>query len=239
MIDSLIYNRTKFVKESEYIKRYVGRTITKGANVYTYTFHSDGRFYGTQVGNTTDYQSTGTIAYQVDCGDGDVYVAVQSKKTPQFFKLSEFLQNGGVSHSHLIHLYHAVSRFRKEISMAIDHLIFNKLKWCSMSFDEHSINMPNKVKTKLYQAFINMKLSDNVMTTADTGVLYFLQPTVVNVVGKITVGGKTFYQIEGSIPCTSDLGGNVQDHSQTVTSGIVIADNVDVIRGGKTYLTHW
>lgn len=123
--------------------------------------------------------------------------------------------------------------------MAIDHLIFNKLKWCSMNFDEHSINMPNKVKTQLYQAFINMKLSDNVMTTADTGVLYFLQPTVVNVVGKITVGGKTFYQIEGSIPCTNDLGGNVQDHSQTVTSGIVIADNVDVIRGGKTYLTHW
>ena len=106
-----------------------------------------------------------------------------------------------------------------------------------MNFDEHSINMPNKVKTKLYQAFINMKLSDNVMTTADTGILYFLQSTVVNVVGKITVGGKTFYQIEGSIPCTSDLGGNVQDHSQTVTSGIVIADNVDVIRGGRNHLT--
>lgn len=139
MIDSLIYNRTKFVKESEYIKRYVGRTITKGANVYTYTFHSDGRFYGTQVGNTTDYQSTGTIAYQVDCGDDDVYVAVQSKKTPQFFKLSEFLQNGGVSHSPLIHLYHAVSRFRKEISMALSYLLFNKLKWFNVADNADSM----------------------------------------------------------------------------------------------------
>ena len=93
-IDHLVFNRTKFVKESEYIKRYVGHTITKGADVYTYAFHSDGTFYGTQVGNTTNY-STGTIAYQVDCGDNDVYVAVQSRNTPQFFKVSEFLQNGG------------------------------------------------------------------------------------------------------------------------------------------------
>ena len=95
MIDHMIYNRTKFVKESEYIKRYVGRTITKGANVYTYALHSDGRFYGTQVGHTADYQPTGTIVYQLDCGDDNVYVAVESDKTPQFFKLSEFLQNGG------------------------------------------------------------------------------------------------------------------------------------------------
>ena len=149
MIDSLIYNRTKFVKESEYIKRYVGRTITKGANVYTYTFHSDGRFYGTQVGNTTDYQSAGTIAYQVDCGDGDVYVAVQSKKTPQFFKLSEFLQNGGVSRSPVICLYHAASRLRKEISM-VDHLLFDRSKWIK-DLVGTSVTVPTNIN--LYKSY--------------------------------------------------------------------------------------
>ena len=185
MIDSLIYNRTKFVKESEYIKRYVGRTITKGANVYTYTFHSDGRFYGTQVGNTTDYQSTGTIAYQVDCGDDDVYVAVQSKKTPQFFKLSEFLQNGGVSHSPLIHLYHAVSRFRKEISM-VDHLLFDRSKWIKDPVGT-SVTVPTSIN--LYQSY-----GDDVKKIKS----YTGKNTVCRVLAKriycaVEIDGQTYY----------------------------------------------
>ena len=108
MLDHLLFNRSKFYPiddnadlitagSQKLVKSYIGRKATVGAPVECYTTESDGMKHRYQDGqvNVGD-----TVTNQVIDKNNEIWLSVDNKQfldshPRPFFKLSEFLSNGG------------------------------------------------------------------------------------------------------------------------------------------------
>lgn len=110
MIDHLVFGQKDWFQDDDkrYMKNYVGKKITKYAYATGDMLHSDGTFNPNQ--SAANCSVGDTIIFQLDIGDGNIYVAVDHQSRVQFFNLTQMLQNGGVLGSHLTHLYQAFKR---------------------------------------------------------------------------------------------------------------------------------
>ena len=106
-IDHLVFNRLKWFNVADnadnitagsqkFIKNYIGRKATAGAAVACYTMQTDMEYFirSVQV-NVGD-----TITYQIINKNNEIWLSVDNDaflhSSPRpFFKLSEFLSNGG------------------------------------------------------------------------------------------------------------------------------------------------
>ena len=107
MLDHLLFNRSKFypiddntdlitADSQKFVKSYIGRKATVGAVVACYTMQTDMEYFirSVQV-NVGD-----TITYQIINKNNEIWLSVDNDaflhSSPRpFFKLSEFLSNGG------------------------------------------------------------------------------------------------------------------------------------------------
>ena len=107
MLDHLLFNRSKFYPIDDYtdlitagsqkfVKSYIGKKATAGAVVACYTMQTDMEYFirSVQV-NVGD-----TITYQIINKNNEIWLSVDNDaflhSSPRpFFKLSEFLSNGG------------------------------------------------------------------------------------------------------------------------------------------------
>lgn len=108
MLDHLLFNRSKFYPIDDYtdlitadsqkfVKSYIGKKATAGAPVQCYETESEGMRYFFQGGqvNVGD-----TVTNQVIDKNNEIWLSVDNAKflgahPRPFFKLSEFLSNGG------------------------------------------------------------------------------------------------------------------------------------------------
>lgn len=107
MLDHLLFNRSKFYPIDDYtdlitadsqkfVKSYIGRKATAGAVVACYTMQTDMEYFISNVPvNVGD-----TITYQIINKNNEIWLSVDNAKflgahPRPFFKLSEFLSNGG------------------------------------------------------------------------------------------------------------------------------------------------
>lgn len=106
-IDHLVFNRLKWFNVADnadnitagsqkFIKSYIGKKVTAGAVVACYTMQTDMEYFirSVQV-NVGD-----TITYQIINKNNEIWLSVDNDaflhSSPRpFFKLSEFLKNGG------------------------------------------------------------------------------------------------------------------------------------------------
>lgn len=122
MIDHLLFDRLKWVKDSDHVKNYVGLRLTKDVSIERYTFHSDGKIYKYQGDPESPSVDVDTLLTgdQVDreVVDGkEIYIRTyNTPKGTSLYKVSDILQNGGVSYSPLIRLYHAVSQLEGRLA---------------------------------------------------------------------------------------------------------------------------
>ena len=107
MLDHLLFNRSKFypiddntdlitADSQKFVKSYIGRKATAGAVVTCYETDNDMKYFiqGAQV-NVGD-----TVTYQIIDKNNEIWLSVDNAyfldaHPRPFFKLSEFLSNGG------------------------------------------------------------------------------------------------------------------------------------------------
>ena len=107
MLDHLLFNRSKFYPindnadsitagSQKFVKSYIGKKATVGAPVSCYTMQTDMEYFISNVPvNVGD-----TITYQIINKNNEIWLSVDNRKflnsyPRPFFKLSDFLRNGG------------------------------------------------------------------------------------------------------------------------------------------------
>lgn len=107
MLDHLLFNRSKFYPindnadsitagSQKFVKSYIGRKATAGAVAHCYTMQTDMEYF---IGNV-QVNVGDTITYQIINKNNEIWLSVDNDEflhsSPRpFFKLSEFLSNGG------------------------------------------------------------------------------------------------------------------------------------------------
>lgn len=107
MLDHLLFNRSKFYPindnadsitagSQKFVKSYIGRKATAGAGVACYVTQNDMEFW------SNDFQVNvgDTVTNQVIDKNNEIWLSVDNKQfldahPSPFFKLSDFLKNGG------------------------------------------------------------------------------------------------------------------------------------------------
>ena len=108
MLDHLLFNRSKFypiddnadlitADSQKFVKSYIGRKATVGAPVSCYETESGGMKYWFQGGQVN---AGDTVTHQVIDRNNEIWLSVDNKQflgshPRPFFKLSDFLSNGG------------------------------------------------------------------------------------------------------------------------------------------------
>lgn len=117
-VDHLLFDRLKWVKDSDYVKNYVGLRLTKNVSIERYTFHSDGKIYKYQgdperPSVDVDTLSTGDQVDREVVDGKEIYIRTyNTPKGTSLYKVSDIVQNGGV----LRRLYTKLcGAFRKQV----------------------------------------------------------------------------------------------------------------------------
>lgn len=137
MIDHMLVDLKKYYEGQA--PNYIGRTIQRPKNdVALYDVLDSGMFIseaellpGQTTRFTTDYKILGQVTVSNITYLALMIAYTEDTSTPHFryARLNDILQNGGVSHSHLTHVHHALILVRKEISMALEKMKYQLKDW--------------------------------------------------------------------------------------------------------------
>ena len=127
MIDHMIMNSKKYWEGD--MPCYVGKTFKSPTSPVDKWKTNTDSFYYVEPAHESLIPS-GPILGQVENRDTNE-IFLMGGVIDQYYlvKLTDLIQNGGVSHSLLTHVYHAFILARKELSMAIEKMLFNLKTW--------------------------------------------------------------------------------------------------------------
>lgn len=120
-VDHLIYNKQKWVRETDYIKNYIGKKLTSNVHVPIYTIKGNGKMTSddgtTDPDNYNDYaKGTPVVAQLTIDTSKNVWLAFSTRQPYRWVFLGHLIENGGVLRSLLSAMIEAVLSPRKEIA---------------------------------------------------------------------------------------------------------------------------
>lgn len=203
MIDHMLVNLKKYYEGK--FPCYIGFNIQAPKNNLPAYYIAENPVDGTDMLPSTakpsltpaELENKEVIAQRLN-GLDDFYLLIQPAGYYSYIncwiKLSDLVKNGGVSHSPLTHVCHALILVRKEISMALMKMKYQLNDWyqgITQNYIGRSVTLP-KTKIRLYDIQNTNYLASGAYTDCQNGKLLGTAGTIA---GQAVVDGETLVSI--------------------------------------------